>query len=61
MYPPYLFPDRWGPTWSTLPAQRSDDVPPWIREGPQRYTQAEWGRLGQDIGWVTIGTSGGNW
>jgi len=60
MYPPYTFPDRWGPTWSTLPAQRTTDTPPWLRESPcrQRYTRGEWVMLGQDIGWVTVGTSG---
>lgn len=59
MFPPYTFPDRWGPVWHST-GQRGPP-PPWASpcwKTTRAYTREEMYRLGQDINWVTLGTSG---
>jgi hypothetical protein len=62
MFPPYTYPDQWGPTWSTVPAERRSQLPPWVKEAPRRATREEIYWEGQSAGgfggWYVLGTKG---
>jgi hypothetical protein len=55
----YTTPDQWGPTWSTLPAQRGGP-PPWAFTAGRSTGSVDFDSfsIGSYGGWVSVGTRG---